>query len=233
MSYIFFTNYIANNIFNDSTISFSYAAPTDLAIPRIELDTSVDYFVNFPPEINSSAPLDCPFNIATFTPHESSEIIYRFKSTYPDESIFEDKPIGIKTETKNSLSYLFGFHLYYMQKQDAIELIDYIYNSQSENPQPEQLPSSIQLTQNYPNPFNSSTSIEFALNKSVSVSLSVYNILGQKVTTIIDNQVMAAGNHLYFWDAKNDAGKDVSTGIYLYRLETREQNISKKMVFLK
>ena len=65
------------------------------------------------------------------------------------------------------------------------------------------------------------------------VKEAIFNILGQKVSTLLENQYLPAGSHLYFWNAKSDAGSDVSTGIYFYRLETEQEIHTKKMVFLK
>jgi hypothetical protein len=91
----------------------------------------------------------------------------------------------------------------------------------------EGIPSAFALSQNYPNPFNPTTKINFSLNKSEFVNLSVFNVLGQKVAELI-NSNMIAGNYNVDFDASK-----LSTGVYIYKLTTPTQSISKKMSLLK
>lgn len=88
------------------------------------------------------------------------------------------------------------------------------------------------LRQNYPNPFNSSTSITFTLRSSDHVNLSIYNVLGQRVRTLLDEEKIA-GNYRVRWDGKNEQDKIVPSGIYFYRLTAGKDSESKKMLFLK
>jgi hypothetical protein len=89
------------------------------------------------------------------------------------------------------------------------------------------LPEGFALQQNYPNPFNPSTRIDFSLGKATNVKLTVYNILGQKVSTLVDNR-MDAGLHTVTFD-----GKILASGVYFYRLEAGNFVSSKKMLLLK
>ncbi|MCP4704526.1 MAG: T9SS type A sorting domain-containing protein [candidate division Zixibacteria bacterium] len=91
----------------------------------------------------------------------------------------------------------------------------------------ETLPDKINLFQNYPNPFNPITMIEFDLPAKSHVSIEIFNILGQKIETLI-NKKMGAGNYNINWD-----GTDMASGIYFYRLETGDFSESKKMILLK
>lgn len=84
------------------------------------------------------------------------------------------------------------------------------------------------LEQNYPNPFNPSTTIKYTLPKDSKVTLEVYNIVGQKVTTIINNENIEAGNHQI-----NFKGASLSSGIYLYKLTTDKFTSIKKFVLMK
>ncbi len=88
------------------------------------------------------------------------------------------------------------------------------------------------LLQNYPNPFNPETQIEFVLPKQARVKLEVYNLLGQKVVTLIDRE-MPAGPNTIVWDGKNETGENVSSGIYFYRLEAGDLKKTKKMVIVR
>ena len=70
---------------------------------------------------------------------------------------------------------------------------------------------------NYPNPFNPSTTIKFDLRKAGYVNLEIYNIKGQKVRTLIDQQ-QEAGYHSKVWNGIDDSGNPIGSGIYFYRL---------------
>ena len=80
------------------------------------------------------------------------------------------------------------------------------------------MPTTAILTQNYPNPFNPSTTIAFQLSAQQTVSLVIYNILGKKVRTLIDNADYAAGAWKIQWDGRDETGRPASSGTYLYRL---------------
>jgi len=90
-----------------------------------------------------------------------------------------------------------------------------------------ELPAQYVLFQNYPNPFNPSTTIEFTLPKSESVTLKVYNILGKEVSTLVSNK-LNQGNHTYTFD-----GKNLASGIYYYQLVAGDYREVKKMIILK
>ena len=94
------------------------------------------------------------------------------------------------------------------------------------------LPEAFSLDQNYPNPFNPNTMIRFSLPKDCWVKLEVYNLLGQKVKTLVD-QMLLAGTKEVVWDGKNQAGALVSSGIYFYRIQTKDFTDIKKMVLVK
>jgi len=94
------------------------------------------------------------------------------------------------------------------------------------------LPTNFSLSQNYPNPFNPTTRIDFSINANQMVQLDIYNILGQHVKNLIEG-MMPAGTHTVEWNATNDAGQQVATGIYLYKLIVDQQTESKKMLLLK
>lgn len=81
------------------------------------------------------------------------------------------------------------------------------------------IPVSYYLAQNYPNPFNPTTEIKFGIPKTSNVSIGIYNILGQKIATLLNSE-LNAGNYSVIWDGKDISGRNVSTGIYFYKLET-------------
>jgi hypothetical protein len=96
----------------------------------------------------------------------------------------------------------------------------------------ESTPQHFSLSQNYPNPFNPQTSIKYALPQDAHVCLSVYNILGQKVKTLVhENQ--SAGVRTVCWDGTDDKGNQVASGIYFYRIDADHFSEAKKMMLVK
>jgi hypothetical protein len=94
------------------------------------------------------------------------------------------------------------------------------------------LPGTYALDQNYPNPFNPSTWIHFALPRQTHVRLEVYNVLGELVTTLVD-EGMGAGFHRVEFSARDARGRPIAAGMYIYRLVTPEFTSAKKMILLK
>lgn len=92
--------------------------------------------------------------------------------------------------------------------------------------------SYFQLKQNYPNPFNPSTTISFILPKNTFVNFTVYNILGEKVSELYNGE-MSLGEKQIIWNGLNDDNKNVSSGIYIYRISTPEKHLSGKMILQK
>ena len=95
-----------------------------------------------------------------------------------------------------------------------------------------EMPFGFALFQNYPNPFNPVTHIAYDLPGDSRVELSIYNLLGQKVRTLV-NRDMSGGHHVAVWDGKNEFGSPVSTGIYFYRIRAADFKESRKMILLK
>jgi flagellar hook assembly protein FlgD len=88
------------------------------------------------------------------------------------------------------------------------------------------------LSQNYPNPFNPQTVIQYALPHDCQVQVTIYNILGQKVRTLV-NEYQKAGYKRVEWDSKSEQGEEVASGIYFYRIQAGEFGQVKKMVLIK
>jgi hypothetical protein len=88
------------------------------------------------------------------------------------------------------------------------------------------------LAQNYPNPFNPSTTIKYSVKGDALVSLKIYNVAGQLVRTLVDND-MKAGAYTETWNGLSNSGDPVSSGVYFYKLVTKDFSMTKKMVLLK
>jgi hypothetical protein len=88
------------------------------------------------------------------------------------------------------------------------------------------------LRQNYPNPFNPTTTISFTLPEKSRVTLSIYDVKGSLMRTLVDDMV-GEGYQERIWDGRDGSGSQVSSGVYFYRLTAGKQTLTKKMVFLK
>ena len=95
------------------------------------------------------------------------------------------------------------------------------------------LPKEFSLQQNYPNPFNPTTKINFDLPVRANVNLSIYNVLGQKVKTLLSNESLPADRHSRTWDGTTDHGTTAASGIYFYKIEAGSFVQTKKMVLMK
>jgi hypothetical protein len=93
-------------------------------------------------------------------------------------------------------------------------------------------PIEFELSQNYPNPFNPTTAIAYSLQKKAMVNLEIYNLLGQRVKTLVSDY-QSPGSYRIFWDGKNEQDRDVASGIYFYRLVVDGDGQAKKMVLMK
>ena len=93
-------------------------------------------------------------------------------------------------------------------------------------------PVEFELDQNYPNPFNPNTAIAYTLRKKAMVNLEIYNLLGQRVKTLV-REYQSPGSHRIFWDGMNDQDKTVASGIYFYRLMVDGVAQARKMVLMK
>ncbi|MCK5051400.1 MAG: T9SS type A sorting domain-containing protein [Candidatus Cloacimonetes bacterium] len=92
--------------------------------------------------------------------------------------------------------------------------------------------SEVFLHQNYPNPFNPTTTISYSLKENSKVSLNIYNIKGQKVKTLV-NEELTTGQHSVVWNGTDENNKTVSSGIYFYKLKTNNFEKAKKMILMK
>ncbi len=95
------------------------------------------------------------------------------------------------------------------------------------------IPTEFSLDQNYPNPFNPITTIRFGLPLEATVYLEVYNMLGQRVATLISGEHYTAGTYEAVWDARDDTGRSVSSGMYIYRISAGDYVNVRKLLLMK
>jgi hypothetical protein len=118
----------------------------------------------------------------------------------------------------------YGFSYYKLLPRKNDDFVDWTTDVEYENV----IPSEFSLLQNYPNPFNPSTIIEFSLPVEGNVTLKIFNLLGEEVKTIVNNESKSAGKHSVTFEAGN-----IATGIYIYRLQVGDFVSNKKMILLK
>jgi hypothetical protein len=114
----------------------------------------------------------------------------------------------------------------------AAEVADYNGNMLTSKLEQATLPMTFALGQNYPNPFNPETIVEFALPTTGEVSLNIYNVAGQLVRTLVSGTT-AAGYYQIRWDGRDANGSDVSSGVYFYKINTRDFSETRKMLLVK
>lgn len=184
-------------------------------------------------------------NIVKMDLHGEAEPIYLYDS-FDDDTSFEDKICGLRYLGSGYKLIFLGFPIFYLEADDAKGLIQAAMRDLGEQAteveEKDQMIVSANrfvLSQNYPNPFNSSTLITFKVNGSqvtenspARTTVAIYNILGQKVKTLLDEE-RPPGNYRVTWDGKDDKGKEVASGIYLYRLKVGDFQQTRKMLLLK
>lgn len=163
-----------------------------------------------------------------------TEALYTYRSSEDPPSEFHGQPVALRHITNELSIIILDFPLYYMRQNEAMETIEQALTDMGEvtgiNDEEENLtviPREFDLNQNYPNPFNPTTVIEFALPVNSKVELSVYNLLGEKIITLV-NEEKGAGNHQVLFNAIS-----LSSGIYFYKLQANEFVQTKKMILLK
>ena len=128
-----------------------------------------------------------------------------------------------------------GFHIYMFEWGDSLSSIslDSVYTGVKAKPLTVIMPEDYKLEQNYPNPFNPVTNITFTLPLNKSISLKIYNTLGQEVRTLINKQEYLEGSHTVQWDGKDNDGNQVASGVYVYKLIFGNFSQSKRMTLVR
>ena len=88
------------------------------------------------------------------------------------------------------------------------------------------------LGTNFPNPFNPVTNISFALVQTEKVNIDIYNVRGEKVKTLVNDE-MERGHHSVIWNGRDNSGKNVASGVYFYKMKAGRYTSTKKMILMK
>jgi hypothetical protein len=107
-----------------------------------------------------------------------------------------------------------------------------ISNPSSVGDKQPQIPGKFYVSQNYPNPFNPTTTISYGLPHDALVKLEVFNIMGQKVRTLV-NGPQTAGYKTVVWDGHDGSGRSVASGVYFYRVDIGDHQTTRKMLMVK
>ncbi len=128
-----------------------------------------------------------------------------------------------------------GFHIFMFEWGDSLTSIslDSVYTGVKAKPLTVIMPDDYQLEQNYPNPFNPITNISFTLPLTRTISLKIYNSLGQEIRTLINKKEYLEGSHTVQWDGTDDDGHPVASGVYVYKLIFGNFSQSKKMTLVR
>jgi methionine-rich copper-binding protein CopC len=128
--------------------------------------------------------------------------------------------------------YIAGHQGAYAGANTELTLVSSEFATDAEDDESQVIPNEFRLNDNYPNPFNPTTSIEFELPRSSHVTIEIFNLLGQRVSKLTDEEY-PAGSHRVIWNGMSSDGHIVSTGVYFYRIVAGDFIESKKMLLLK
>jgi len=162
------------------------------------------------------------------TDYDESGQLYQDKSIEPKETLYK---IYLRLESESSVvdagdKMIFDWE-YPATNEDVFTFIPTNVKQENINK-----PTSFALHQNYPNPFNPTTTIQFSLDKASLVSLKIYNIMGQEVIELF-NEERVPGIYAVQWDGKNNVGQPVSSGLYFAKLISTNQSKLIKMLLIR
>ncbi|HSH00813.1 MAG TPA: choice-of-anchor B family protein, partial [candidate division Zixibacteria bacterium] len=172
-----------------------------------------------------------PLKGALYPRPDNTEMIYTYRSGRDPVSLLHGTVVGVKYTGPSHTAYSFVMNPaeWPVEQRSAFFaalLGDFQTGAPGDDPDAA-LPNEFALSQNYPNPFNPTTRISFALPARSAVRLEIFNILGQRIVTLVDEE-RAAGRYTVDWDAR-----DFASGVYLYRLSAGARSLSRKMILLK
>lgn len=146
------------------------------------------------------------------------------------------KPVAVEYYGWDFKTVVLGFPLYFMNFDSARAVVRHILINKFNEPlsvsDELRVPEELFLSHAYPNPFNMQTIIRYGLKEKSKVNLKIYNLLGQEVNTLID-QEQSPGYYEVKWDGRNSNNMMVTSGVYIYRLTSNGKSISRKVVLLK
>jgi Peptidase family M28/FlgD Ig-like domain len=211
---------------------FYYSDPNDTSLAEVQVDTlktlaGLNYHI---------------FNVESISPDSGTDILFNYGSLYNDNDPFgvmNGEPVATGYFGTDFQTALFSFPFYYMSETEIQDLLNTLmldyFGEEPAGTEPNGIiVNSTSLQQNYPNPFNPNTTISFSLQTETSnkTELTIYNLKGQRVKLLVNDQ-LSVGKHEVVWNGTDDSGKQVSSGLYLYRLRSGDDSQTSKMLLLK
>ncbi len=154
-------------------------------------------------------------------------------SCYFDGHLLVGSPVSYHKSTAVTAGR-FGLYSFQMDADGIASYFDNVYVTQlaTSVEDKEIVPTEYSLLQNYPNPFNPETQISYKLSAGGFTSLSVYDLLGREIKTLVSKE-QSAGSYTISWNGKNEFGNSVPSGVYMYTLKTGSFCESRKMILMK
>jgi hypothetical protein len=239
------TNSVIQDVFGGVLVSATFAGNDSLVVTNpgiVQLNVTVDYSGIIPVELTSFTAKVSGQNVllnwstATETNNKGFEVERSQKSEAGNQNWDKVGFINGNGTTSEPKSYSFtdnnvdeGTYFYRLKQIDYDGSINYsneitlaVGNS----------PTNYSLSQNYPNPFNPSTVIQYQVPKTTDISIKIFDLTGQEVKALFSGKVKE-GKHTVEWNGLNKNGILMSSGIYLYQIESKEFVQSKKMILMK
>jgi len=204
-----------------------------VSFPRAEWEQPAERFAtDFRPSSDEDQAWE--FEVATNQTHANVRVSFNFLGEVPvSANVFViDEALGIAQNLRTNTEYTFRTGGAPVQKK--LKLV--VGSEQFAAKQAGEIalvPAKFEILQNYPNPFNPETSIRYNLPEAASVSVVIYDQLGRRVRTLLDNALQQAGYQNVLWDGRDAASRPVATGIYLYKVTAGKQALVRKMVLAK
>lgn len=164
--------------------------------------------------------------------NESIDLIINDRDTLRHETIPQDsipnRDMKIRLNSNVDLDLNHGVTI------DTLKINQVCYKSTLNEVKSDEnlMPKEFSISQNFPNPFNPETIIKYQVPKQVRVRISIYNIFGQEVRALV-NEEKSQGNYFTRWDGRDNLSRLVSSGIYLYRIEAEQFTQMKKMILIR
>lgn len=227
----------------DVNCSFSYGTPITPIVPKERESTLAFYYQEHPsytpiniidlgdPDVEKIAVFQGDVCIGASKVEELPVQILTFgKFRDCDDNIYFKFYYGDRLYLKPQKFYIYQKHINSFVEKD-IELKPYKFINISFNKYEVIIPQ-LKVLSNYPNPFNPITQISYSLPVDGDIELTIYNIKGQKVKTLIKGKT-EAGHYNITWDSTDNSGRKVSSGVYFYQLKTTQKTLHKKMLLMK
>jgi hypothetical protein len=222
----FISYYFKVDSVNRKINSFMYRAyPVADEYDTLRVDTNKSMVASLPGEL---------YNIEVFTPTTEGKVIYRFDSHYPSntsQGYMQGKAVGLEYMGDDFKTILLSFPLYYLDTMNARDLVKYVLKYKFTHPV--SLPGPVAnhnsplILQNYPNPFKDQTTLSFTLTGRSFINLSIYNMHGSLMTTLL-NQQLEKGSYTIRYSTGS-----LSPGIYQAVLKTPQAVTTRKMMLVK